>query len=90
VLKGFHELLLPGGTLCIADLDSEPGLFHTPEAAASVHHLGFDRRWLRGRLDGIGFGEVRDLTAYTIRKPVEGDGERDFPVFLITGRRRTT
>lgn len=28
VLQAFHALLLPGGMLCIADLDTEPGIFH--------------------------------------------------------------
>jgi len=85
VLRGFHEMLLPGGMLCIADLDTEPGLFHPPEAGR-VHH-GFDREQLKNQLDGIGFGEVRDVTAHTIRKPVEGGLERDFPVFLISAVR---
>ncbi|MGQ9650087.1 MAG: class I SAM-dependent methyltransferase [Phycisphaerae bacterium] len=87
VLKAFHELLLPGGTLCIADLDAEPGIFHPPHAAASVHHNGFDRGELKSRLEEIGFEQVRDATAHTIRRPVQDGGERDFPVFLITARR---
>jgi ubiquinone/menaquinone biosynthesis C-methylase UbiE len=85
VLRAFYEMLLPGGTLCIADLDTEPGLFH-PSEAGRVHH-GFDREELKSQLDGIGFGEIRDVTAHIIRKPVEGGQERDFPVFLITARR---
>jgi ubiquinone/menaquinone biosynthesis C-methylase UbiE len=87
LLRAFREVLLPGGTLCLADLDTEPGVFHAPEAAASVHHHGFDRAELKGLLEQTGFDELRDVTAHTIRKPVEGGGERDFPVFLITARR---
>jgi hypothetical protein len=78
-------MLVPGGTLCIADLDTEPGLFHPPEAGRV--HLGFDREQLKSQLREIGFGETRDVTAHTIRKPVEGGQERDFPVFLIASRR---
>ncbi|HOB75179.1 MAG TPA: class I SAM-dependent methyltransferase [Phycisphaerae bacterium] len=85
VLRAFHEMLWPGGTLCIADLDTEPGLFHPPEAGR-VHH-GFDREQLKSQFDVIGFREVRAVTAHTIRKPVEGGEERDFPVFLMTARR---
>ncbi|GMU22603.1 MAG: hypothetical protein AMXMBFR13_26880 [Phycisphaerae bacterium] len=85
VLRAFYELLLPGGTLCLADLDTEPGLFHTPEAGR-VHH-GFDRGQLKKQLAAIGFSEVRDVTAHTIRKPVEDGQEREFPVFLIIGKR---
>lgn len=86
VLRAFHEMLVPGGTLCIADLDTEPGLFHPPEAGHA--HNGFDRERLKSQLEGIGLREVRDVTAHTIRKPVEGGQERDFPVFLITARRQ--
>ena len=83
VLGAFHQMLHPQGLLCIADLDTEPGVFHTPDVAASVHHHGFDRAELKRRLAGIGFRDARDVTAHTLRKPVENGGERDFPVFLI-------
>lgn len=88
VLRAFHDLLLPGGTLCIADLDTEPGIFHTSEAAASVHHHGFDRAELTSQLSRIGFHQIRDVTAHTIRRPIETGEQRDFPVFLITANRR--
>jgi ubiquinone/menaquinone biosynthesis C-methylase UbiE len=87
VLTAFYEMLAPGGALCIADLDTEPGIFHTPDAAASVHHHGFDRTELKAELARIGFKETRDVTAHTIRKPVEGGSEREFPVFLVTAGR---
>lgn len=87
VMRAFHELLLPGGMLCLADLDTEPGIFHTAEAAVSVHHHGFDRERLKRRLEEIGFQAARDVTSHVIRRPVEGGAERDFPVFLITARR---
>jgi len=86
-LRALHELLLPGGVLCVADLDTEPGVFHTPEAAVSVHHHGFDREQLKSRLEQIGFRPVQDVTAHTMLKLVEGREEREFPIFLITGIR---
>lgn len=88
VLRGFRELLHPGGTLCIADLDTEPGFFHPPEAAESVHHHGFDRESLKDQLGAAGFTEMHDVTAHTVSKPISTGEERDFPVFLIVGRRR--
>ena len=42
----------------------------------------------KGLMVRVGFHDVRDTTAHTIRKPVAEGGERDFPVFLITGRRQ--
>ena len=87
VLAALHEMLHADGTLCIADLDAEPGSFHDAQAAASVHHHGFDRAELRSQLVRIGFGKIEDITAHTVRKPVEGGSERDFPVFLMTARK---
>lgn len=87
VVRAFHDMLHPGGKLCIADLDTEPGVFHPPEAAGSVHHHGFDRDWLKGQLAAAGFTDMHDVTAHTVHKPVDGGGERGFPVFLITAIR---
>ncbi|NLX94756.1 MAG: class I SAM-dependent methyltransferase [Rhodopirellula sp.] len=88
VIRGFHELLHPGRRLCIADLDKEPGVFHPPEANSSVHHHGFDREWLKNQLMVAGFTDMHDVTAHTVTKPIATGEERDFPVFLIVGRRR--
>ena len=87
VLSAFHEMLHPGGVVCIADLDTEPGIFHPTEAAAGVHHHGFDRRAFMDQLAAIGFEGIRATTAHVIQKPVEGGEPRDFPVFLVVGRR---
>lgn len=87
VIQAFHGLLHPGGKVCIADLDTEPGVFHPPEAAGSVHHHGFDRDWLKSQLVAAGFTKMHDITAHTVYKPVDGGGKRGFPVFLITAIR---
>ena len=87
VLRAFQDLLLPGGSLCIADLDTEPGIFHPPEAAGSVHHHGFDREQLNEQIMEAGFADARAVTAHTIHKPVQGGEERAFPVFLIVAKR---
>lgn len=87
VLVAFHEMLYPKGLLCIADLDTEPGLFHAPEVAASVHHHGFDRSALEQRLEEVGFIDISNATAATVSKPVADGQLREFPVFLIVGRR---
>jgi ubiquinone/menaquinone biosynthesis C-methylase UbiE len=88
VLRAFHSLLHPRGILCIADLDREPGVFHGPEAAATVHHLGFDRAAMKSQLGQLGFDSVGDTTAHVIRKPTEAGEMRDFPVFMVTAKRR--
>ena len=85
VLKAFRELLLPDGILCIADLDTEPGTFHP--ASVVVPHHGFDRGKLKTQLAEYGFCKMKDTTAVTFSKPVEGGGEQAFSIFLITARR---
>lgn len=87
VLRAVYELTEPGGMLCLADLDLEPGTFHTREAAESVHHHGFDREALKARLAAIGFRELKDATVATFQKPVEGGGEETFSIFLVTATR---
>ncbi|NLF31780.1 MAG: class I SAM-dependent methyltransferase [Planctomycetes bacterium] len=88
VLRAFHTMLRPGGTLCIADLDPEGGAFHGGAAhAVSVHHHGFDRQALRDRLTRLGFADPRAVTAVRFHKPVADGGQREFTIFLITARR---
>jgi len=83
ILRIFHDLLQPGGYLCIADLDQEDGSFHGIEV--DVHH-GFDQADLARRAGQAGFAEIRFQTVFSIAKERE-TGARDYPVFLMTARR---
>jgi len=85
LFKQWHELLLPAGKICVADLDSEDGSFHGDNTG--VFHHGFGREELKKLLREIGFNDVRDTTAATMTRPVEGNGTREFPVFLIIARK---
>lgn len=83
VLDQFYNILLPAGNLCIADLDSDDGQFH--ENDDGVFHSGFDRESLSHIIREAGFGDIRCQTAARITKPVQGGGNREFTIFLITG-----
>ena len=83
ILRIFHDLLKPGGTLCIADLDLEDGSFHGIEV--DVHH-GFDQADLGRRAAQAGFADAQFQTVFSIAKENE-NGTRDYPVFLMTARR---
>jgi 2-polyprenyl-3-methyl-5-hydroxy-6-metoxy-1,4-benzoquinol methylase len=83
ILAVFHELLNPGGYLCIADLDREDGSFHGIEV--DVHH-GFDREELHRNTAQAGFADVQFQTVFSIAKEQAG-GTRDYPVFLMIARR---
>jgi ubiquinone/menaquinone biosynthesis C-methylase UbiE len=87
LLTAFYRLLHPGGTLAVADLDTEPGLFHGPDVSASVYHHGFGRDALKDRLYRAGFVDVKDVTAHVIRKPIANGEIREFPVFLMVAHR---
>lgn len=82
ILRIFHDLLAPGGTLCVADLDKEDGSFHGPEI--DVHH-GFDQADLSLRAAKAGFADMHFQTVFSIAKEHE-TGTRDYPVFLMTAR----
>jgi 2-polyprenyl-3-methyl-5-hydroxy-6-metoxy-1,4-benzoquinol methylase len=84
ILRRFHEVLVPGGWVALADLDTEDGSFHGP--AVTDVHLGFDRTVLSGQLTAAGFVQVQCSTAYEIRREVAGV-LRTFPVFLAVGQK---
>jgi len=85
LFRQWRELLVPGGMLCVADLDAEDGSFHGDNTG--VFHFGFDREHLKKLLRETGFHDIRDTTATTMMRDVAGGGKREFPVFLITGRK---
>jgi ubiquinone/menaquinone biosynthesis C-methylase UbiE len=85
LFKQWYELLQPGGYAYVADLDAEDGSFHGDNTG--VFHLGFDRGHLMKALLTAGFREVHDTTAATMTREVEGQGNKEFTVFLIAARK---
>lgn len=85
LLKRLYELLLPGGSIGIADLDKEDGTFHHDNTG--VVHFGFDRSALKNLFEEAGFHDVKDVTATTVVREVEGKGPREYTIFLITGKK---
>lgn len=83
ILKTFHDLLNPGGWLCIADLDKEDGSFHGIEV--DVHH-GFARKDLAEKVLRAGYGALYFDTVFEIVKET-ANGTRPYPVFLMVARR---
>lgn len=85
LVRLFAGMLHPGGYLCIADLDKEPGVFHID--GINVRHNGFDREELSGLFRKAGFRDVAATTAYTVTKPTNRGDTGQFPIFLMTGVR---
>lgn len=87
LFKQFYKCLLPGGYLCIADLDSDGGKFHNDNTG--VFHFGFDRSIMRKFFIQHGFQDVRDVTAARVVKVLPDGQSQEFMVFLMTARSRT-
>jgi ubiquinone/menaquinone biosynthesis C-methylase UbiE len=76
--------LRPNGVICLADLDTEDGRFHSDRTG--VFHFGFDRRELQRLLVGAGFSPCSETTASVVVKQ-QGEEERRYPVFLLTAQK---
>jgi ubiquinone/menaquinone biosynthesis C-methylase UbiE len=84
ILKIWYVLLNTPGYLCIADLDSDNGLFH---GNGFKGHGGFDRKTLKEKMENAGFVNVTFQTVLEIQKKANDGISRSFPVFLMTARK---
>ncbi len=83
ILSRLHDVLEPGGVLCLSDLDAEDGSFHGPGHDV---HQGFDREALARDIRAAGFSAPAFSTPHVVRKAVDGSA-RDYPLFLAVARR---
>jgi ubiquinone/menaquinone biosynthesis C-methylase UbiE len=83
MLRAFYALLDAPGYLCVADLDTEDGTFHTDEFHG---HSGFDRATLSAQAQQAGFQSIAFSTVFHQRKEVAG-AMKDFPLFLMIARK---
>ena len=82
LVEKFEQLLKPGGTLALVDLETEDGSFH--ENNAGVAHYGFDKAQVVALLKALGFADARARTLHTISRK-RGDVVRKYPAFLAQG-----
>lgn len=80
LFKKFHSLLQDGGSIAIADLDTEDGSFHTEDTG--VFHCGFDRNNFVKMVENAGFKDIKIQDASTIAKP-----NANYSVFLLTAKK---
>ena len=85
ILSVFHSMLTEGGSLCIADLDTEDGSFH---GEGFTGQNGFDRNDLSAQAEKAGFKNIQFSTVFEFERIVNGTEERVFPIFLMTAQKK--
>ena len=83
LLGKLNKILKPGGYLAIADLYKEDGTFHGEGFSG---HNGFDVELLKSTLESGNFRHTKSETCFIMKKSVDNQ-VREFPVFLMIGRR---
>ena len=82
LLQKFHNLLIKGGQLVVADLYEEDGSFHGPDSDA---HKGFNPDALAAKLNESGFTNSQYSTCFHVKRP----NGIEYPVFLMVSQKRT-
>ncbi len=81
IFEKFHKMLLPGGTLAIADLYPEDGSFH---GEGFDGHLGFYPEQLESMLLTTGFRKVSYEECYEVKRATADGSNKLYPIFLLT------
>ncbi len=87
-LMRLSELLAPGGTIAIVDLEEEDGTFHD-DPREKVHH-GFERTKLAGLLESAGLLNPFFESVCRIEKPNSEGKLSSYPVFIVTAKKPGT
>ncbi|RLA80322.1 MAG: class I SAM-dependent methyltransferase [Epsilonproteobacteria bacterium] len=80
LFEKFYTMLNDGGTIALADLETEDGSFH--EKDTGVFHFGFNQDEFLQIAKDVGF---KDLSINIVSISSKSYG--DFPMFLLTGKR---
>ncbi len=80
LFKKFHTMLNDGGTIALADLETEDGTFHTENTG--VFHLGFNQAEFLQIAKDAGFRDLKIELVSIAKKPYG-----DYPIFLLTGKK---
>lgn len=86
LLARCSEGIVPGGYLCLADLDLDGGNFHDDNTG--VYHFGFDREVLRRLFAQAGFADITESTVTEIEKPTADGTIQRFSIFLMAAKKR--
>jgi SAM-dependent methyltransferase len=81
----FNNILKPGGYICIADLVSEDGSFHSKYPEFDGHN-GFAKNELTLIIENNGFKLLSYKVFHIIEKQVDNEN-RQYPLFLLIGKK---
>ena len=84
MIRKWAAMLVPGGWLAVADLESEEGDFH--DDPTGIFHFGFVRKSLEDWFSGAGLKIQAMDIAYVVHKDVKGQA-KDFPILLAVARK---
>jgi len=84
ILKILYNYLNEGGYIAIAYLVKEDGSFHDDNEG--VEHFGFEIQEMENKLKEAGFKGIKSEIAHIVKKQRE-DTEREYPIFLVVGRK---
>ena len=85
ITSRFSRMLNPGGYIAIADLYPEDGTFHDENFNG---HKGIDVEKLSKALLHHGFTDISHKTVYTINRLSGDSTKKEYPVFLLTAKRK--
>lgn len=85
VLENIYQHLSASGQIAFADLDADGGAFHGDQPG--IAHHGFQRGEFEDMLAQAGLTKIQISTAHTINKEDAHNENREFTVFLATGRK---
>lgn len=78
----FHDVLKPGGSICIVDLDQEDGRFHWHDTDFDGHH-GFSEEAIKKYFHQFGFKIIDYHIFMKIPRILEDGSIKDYPLFFI-------
>jgi ubiquinone/menaquinone biosynthesis C-methylase UbiE len=83
ILRKIYKSLKIGGEMCIADLESEDGTFHS-EMTDDIFHKGFDKSDFVSIMEKVGFKNSETKTAFSVIR-----SEKSFSIFTAYGKKES-
>ena len=84
LLQKCNRILNTSGDLILIDLDKEDGTFHDDNS--QIHHFGFEREWLKDKLERNGL-VLQSIDEVYRREKTRPDGKKVYPMFMAVAKK---